>query len=360
MTAVTFDSTYAQFVSELKGTFPEFAAALSSVPEGAKAHFVSTWKPHTAAVASQTAGIFAGSGVELVPGVRMTATLWAELSAKTQAAIWKYLSSLLLLAASADETLWDLSGFAHDMEELMKRLKEEGGGETPTMMKDMFEKLGKMAETFGFDAKDLSGAAAAAGKFKIPERLFKGHIAKIAEELVKEFKPEDFGISPELLTSDDPARVFTYLQEVFTKKPELLMSAAQKIAKRLQAKFQNGSIKREEIIREAEELMAEFSENEAFSSMFGSLGEMLKGSEKEAGQDGSARLRETRERMKKKQAEKEARRAATSASTSPATSAEANLIFNTRTSAAAAAEAALLLEAAAEDAAKRTKPTKKR
>ena len=366
MTAVTFDSTYAQFVSELKGTFPEFAAALSSVPEGAKAHFVATWKPHTAAIASQTATIFAGSGIELVPGVRMTAALWAELSAGTQAAIWKYLSSLLLLVASADETLWDLSGFAHDMEELMKRLKAEGGGETPSMMKEMFEKLGKMAETFGFDAKDLSGAAAAAGKFKIPERLFKGHIAKIAEELVKEFKPEDFGISPDLLTSDDPSRVFTYLQEVFTKKPELLMGAAQKIAKRLQAKFQNGSIKREEIIREAEELMAEFSENDAFSSMFGSLGEMLKGSEKEAGQDGSARLRETRERMKKKQAEKEARKAsaATAAAAGGSTSAEANVIFHTSVAAATVkaqeAEAALLLEAAAEEAAKRAKPTKKR
>jgi hypothetical protein len=355
MATVTFESTYAQFVSELKATFPEFAAALATVPEGGKAHFVATWKSHTTAVAAQDATLFAGAGIELVPGVRITPALWGELSAGTQAAIWKYLSSLLLLVASADETLWDLSGFAHDMEEMMKRLKEEGGGETPSMMKDMFEKLGKMAETFGFDAKDLSGAAAAAGKFKIPERLFKGHIAKIAEELVKEFKPEDFGISPDLLTSEDPARVFTYLQEVFTKKPELLMSAAQKIAKRLQAKFQNGSIKREEIIREAEELMAEFSENEAFSSMFGSLGEMLKGSEKESGQDGSARLRETRERMKKKQAEKEARRAAATAAP------EANVIFHAAAAAAAKdAEAALLLEADREEAAKRTKPTKKR
>lgn len=361
--SVTFDSTYAQFVSELKQTFPEFAPALASVPEGAKAHFVATWKSHTTAVASQDVTLFAGPGIELVPGARMTTALWSELSVGTQGAIWKYLSSLLLLAASADETLWDLSGFAHDMEDLMKRLKEEGGGETPSMMKDMFEKLSKMAETFGFDAKDLSGAAGAAGKFKIPERLFKGHIAKIAEELVKEFKPEDFGISPDLLTSEDPARVFTYLQEVFTKKPELLMGAAQKIAKRLQAKFQNGSIKREEIIREAEELMAEFSENEAFSSMFGSLGEMLKGSEKESGQDGSARLRETRERMKKKQAEKEARRAATAGGASV----EANVIFHATAAATAAAtakakemEAALLLEAAAEEAARRAKPTKKR
>jgi hypothetical protein len=147
-------------------------------------------------------------------------------------------------------------------------------------------------------------------KFKIPERLFKGHIAKIAEELVKEFKPEDFGISPEMLESDDPARVFNFLQEIFTKKPEMLMTAAKKIANRIQGKFQRGEIRREDIIREAEELMAEFSENEAFSSLFGSLGEMMKMSEKSSGSE-SARLREVQERLRRKKAANDTKRAAT-------------------------------------------------
>jgi hypothetical protein len=270
----------------------------------------------------------------------MTSALWAELSATTQAAIWKYLSSLLLLAASEVEKggLWDISGFQQDMEDMIKKLKEgEGIG---GMMSDLFAKLGKMGETFGF--KDLSGAA---GKFKIPERLFKGHIARIAEELVKEFKPEDFGISPDMLESDDPARVFTYLQEIFTKKPEMMMAAAQKIAKKIQAKFQRGEIKREDIIREAEELMAEFSDNEAFSSMFGSLGEMFKNSEKESGNEGSSRRREVQERLRKKQAEKETKRAAPT-----------NIVATGEAEARAlAAAAALLLE---EDSEK--KATKKR
>jgi hypothetical protein len=175
-------------------------------------------------------------------------------------------------------------------------------------MKDIFSKLGSMASMFGgLKAEDLSGASS---KFKIPERLFKGHIARIAEELVKEFKPEDFGISPDMLDSDDPARVFNYLQEVFTKKPELMMSAAQKIAKKIQAKFQRGEIKREDIIREAEELMKEFSENTAFSDLFGSLGEMLKGSERESGNEGSARRREVQERLRRKAEAKKAAAAA--------------------------------------------------
>jgi len=338
-----FTMTFTQFLDELKATFPEYTPALmlaSSLPD-TQSRFLDVWRTHTTDVAKQNGDIFQGTGIELVPGFVMTSALWSELSATTHAAIWKYLSSLLLLAASeSDKGLWDISGFQQDMEDMMKKLKEgEGIG---GMMSDIFAKLGKMGEAFGI--KDLSGAA---GKFKIPERLFKGHIARIAEELVKEFKPEDFGISPEMLESDDPARVFTYLQEVFTKKPETMMAAAQKIAKKIQAKFQRGEIKREDIIREAEELMAEFSDNEAFSSMFGSLGEMFKSSEKESGNEGSARRREVQERLRKRQAEKESRRGA-----GPAT----NVIVTGEAEARAnAAAAALLLE---EDSAKVTKKRK--
>jgi hypothetical protein len=344
MSAVTFNSTYTAFLEDLKGTFPEYTAALTlagSLPD-VKTRFVDVWRTHTSEITAKNAAIFTDTGIELVPGFVMTKKLWAELSAGTQGAIWKYLSSLLLLAASEQaEGLWDLSGFQHDMDEMMKQLKEGGDGH----LKDMFEKLGKMASSFGIP--DLSGVA---GKFKIPEKLFKGHIAKIAEELVKEFKPEDFGISPEMLETDDPARVFTYLQEIFTKKPETMMQAAQKIAKKIQAKFQRGEIRREDIIREAEELMKEFSDNPAFSEMFGSLGEMFKMGEKESGNEGSARLREARDRLRKKAAEKEARRAV------PAAAAENRIVHSEAELRAAAAAAAMLLEEEAAAAASGKKP----
>jgi hypothetical protein len=353
--APTFESTYAQFVDDLKGTFPEFSDALThaaTLPER-KTRFVQIWKTHTSDVAACNAVVFDGAGIEIIPGFVMTRKLWNELSESTHAVIWKYISSLLLLAAASSSKddeggLWDLSGFNADMENMMKMLSESGGeagvdtaglGES---MKDIFSKLSSMASMFGglggaaagLKPEDLSGAAS---KFKIPERLFKGHIARIAEELVKEFKPEDFGISPEMLESDDPARVFNYLQEVFTKKPELMMSAAQKIAKKIQAKFQRGEIKREDIIREAEELMKEFSENTAFSELFGSLGEMLKGSEKESGNEGSARRREVQERLRRKAAEKEAKKAVSTGGTNVIATNEAEL-------SAAAAAAALLME----------------
>jgi hypothetical protein len=128
----------------------------------------------------------------------------------------------------------------------------------------------------------------------------------------------------------------------------MMMSAAQKIGKRLQAKFARGEINRDEIIREAEELMKEFSENEAFSSLFGSLGEMFKGGEKESGHEGSARRREVQERLRKKQAERQAAR------TMPTT----NVVVNAAAVAAADAATAELL--AEEASIKTIKPVAKK
>lgn len=324
---MSFSATFTQFLNELKETFPEFASEIDKVRdqpiESNRSTFLKTWRSQTSDVTAKNSEIFNESGISIVGDFTMTKKLWSELSANTQNAIWKYLSSLLLLAASESTEGWDLSGFQHDLEEMMKKMKETfasgagaaagagsdtGAGEgddggLPGLgnMKEIFEKISKMASTFGF--KDFDGMK---DKFKLPERMFKGHLAKIVQELVKEFKPEDFGITAEMVEGNDPTKVFEILQDIFTKKPELLATAAQKIAKKIQAKFQNGEIRREDIINEVEELMKEFSENEMFSSLFGSIGEMMKSSEKSSGNEGSARRREVQERLRKKKAEKDA------------------------------------------------------
>jgi hypothetical protein len=305
---MTFESTLTQFLDELKGTFPEFSSELDGEkrrsPEEKRSRFLSLWRVHTSDVAMQNSSIF-DKGYDIVPSVTITKKLWSEISKATQTAIWKYISSLLLLAAAESKEGWDLSGFQFDLEEILKKLKEGGlgaGMEGLGNMKDIFEKLTHMASEFGF--KDFGTMK---DNFKLPERMFKGHIAKIVQELVEEFKPEDFGITADMVEHGDPARMFEILQDVFTKNPEMLATAAQKIAKKLQAKFQKGEIKREDIIQEAEELMKEFSENEMFSSLFESIGEMMKQSEKSSGNEGSARRREVQERLRKKKAEKDAK-----------------------------------------------------
>lgn len=372
---ITFDATFNQFLEDLKGSFPEYAAALTlaaSAPDR-QTRFLDIWRAHSTAVAAQDSTIFGGEkGLELVPGFVMTAALWAELSPRTHSIIWKYLSTLLLLSATLtteqeEGGLWDISGFQHSMETMMSHLREaaaaassgpaggagdDGSAAASNLFSGLFEKLGGIAAKLGVGSVDVSGAAAP--DFKIPERLMKGTIAKIVEEIVHEFKPEDFGITPEMMETKDPRAMFDYLQEIFTKKPELLMSAGKKIAKKLQAKFASGSIKREEIIAEVEELMKEFSGNSAFSELFGNLGEMLRSSEKESGNEGSTRRREVQERLRRKAAEKAAKKAAGSLSTVlGGGSAISNTVVNgadlaaAEIAAAAAANALLLEEAAA-------------
>ena len=341
--AATFQSTFDQFVEELEVTFPELADGIKAAKAFPKEHLIKQFRVLYRGKAMLVAvrdDAFFEADVELLPGVRMTPKLWGEISKTTKNAIWNYLSSLILLSAAdsstEEDTFWNDEEFKKSMENMMAGLKQAagaaGGGSGASGaagdanpfaafgdMGGIFTKLREMAESFssaGASGAAAGGSGAAGGlpEFKLPERMFKGHIAKMARELAEEFKPEEFGISPELLNSQDPAKVFEYLQELFTKNPEKLMGAAQRIAKKLQTKFLRGEIRREEIISEVEELMKEFSENEAFKSIFGNLGELLQMSAKATGNEGSERRRAVQERLRKKAAEKEAKKT-TSAST---------------------------------------------
>lgn len=347
MSSPSFYTLYLQFCDDLKGTFPElsFSKCRELSAEEAQTQFHSLWKDHQEAIRTRDASIFTKEGIEVLPGVLLTKKLWKEVSDTTHNAIWNYISSLMLISVSEGFGMWDEEEMRKSMEEMMKHLKEAAeaaggagsGGESPFAgMGGIFEKLKEMADKMG-DGKE----GGAMPNFKIPERMFNGHIAKMARELAAEFKPEDFGISPEMLQADDPAKIFEYLQEIFTKNPEMLMAAAQRIAKKIQAKFQRGEIRREEIVAEVEELMKEFSENEAFNALFGQLGDLLSFSAKATGNEGSERRRVVQERLRKKQAEKEAKKAA-----------KAPSVNSTAVAAAEAAAAALLLE---EETAKKKK-----
>lgn len=328
-TVPTFHSTWLQFCEDLEGTFPELGGALGTCKRmdaaASLSAFRKLWCPQLLSVATRDAALFTetGLGAEVLPGVHIGHRLWQDVSESTHTAIWNYLNSLALLSASEAsaedaDNFWDEAAFKKGMEEMIRGLKDAAGGAGSTdggenpfagfgssfgAMDGLFEKLRTMAEGFG-------GAAAAGGMpdIKIPERLFKGHIAKMAKELAEEFKPEDFGLDPDMLETKDPSKIFEFLQDIFTKKPEMLMAAAQRIAKKIQTKFQRGEIRREEIMSEIEELMKEFSENEAFTSLFGQLGEVLGSTAKATGNEGSERRRQVQERLRKKQAEKEAKR----------------------------------------------------
>ena len=155
---------------------------------------------------------------------------------------------------------------------------------------------------------------------KLPEKFLRGHLAKLAEELVRDIRPEDLGLTPELLAQleESPSRAFEMLIQVFTKNPQSLQNTFQRIGKKLQQKVASGQIKPQEIAREAEELMKEFAENTDFVEMMESLKSAF-GMEdmdlaKKAGQEGSARLAAVRSRLNKKKEVKAAAAAGAAAS----------------------------------------------
>jgi hypothetical protein len=309
-----FKEVYTQFLGELGLTFPELDRfATKASKKTGWSEFYTSVLPILDKIAARDSSIFDKKGVEIAPGVIMTDVLWASAGKPTHRAMWDFLSSLVLLASyekkhsknvAEGESVFDISGAEESMKKMFDNLgKQFSSGSFSSFFDGIKEAAEGFKEKFG-KAMDLSGDMP-----KIPEKLFKGHIAKIAEELAKEFKPEDFGISPDLMNSNDSAAVFEYLQEVFTKNPETLMKGAKKIAARIQNKLKNGEVRREELIQEAEELMGEFQNNPMFKEMFSQLSSTLRGSSGGESEP-SERLRVTKERLRKKLEAKKAAAAA--------------------------------------------------
>lgn len=307
MAAPTFVKVYSQFMCEMGLTFPELEKACDKAIYLGWKDFSKSVKPILHQIATRDSAIFTEEGVEIAPRVVMTKKLWKDAGKETHKAVWDFLSSLVLLASyeeklssknTVDEpdftNFFDISGADVDLKKMFESLGKQFSNKSFT---SFFDGIKEAAESMKDKFTGLSGE----GLPKIPERLFKGHIAKIAEDLAKEFKPEDFGLSPEVLDSNDTGATFEYLQQIFTKNPDLLMKGAKKIAQRIQDKLQKGQVRREDLVAEAEELMKEFQNNTMFKQIFEQLSSQLKNMGGDSGPNSqSERLRATKERLRKK------------------------------------------------------------
>jgi hypothetical protein len=131
-------------------------------------------------------------------------------------------------------------------------------------------------------------------------------MARLAQEIVKEIKPDDLGITPEMLKAceKDPSRAFNILISTFSDNPGIIQKTIARIGNRLQKMVQSGSIRPDDIAREAEELMKEFAENSSFVDMMqgikSAFGMEDMDTARKAGREGSARLSTARDRLRKK------------------------------------------------------------
>jgi len=318
MSTPTFKSVYKQFLGEMGLTFPELESKCDKALKTDYKTFSKAVAPILHQIASRDASIFTDTGVQIAPNVVLTKKLWKEGGKDTQKAIWDFLSTLVLLAsfeeknapknkvddaAAADDMdfakFFDVSGADVDLKKMFAGLGDQFSNQS---FSSFFEGIKEAADNFKDKFADVSGGMPLP---KIPEKLFKGHIAKIAADLANEFKPEDFGLSPDIIDSKDTGAIFEYLQQIFTKNPELLMKGAKKIAQRIQDKLKKGEVRREDLINEAQELMKEFENNTMFKDIFEQLGSQLKGMGGDAGPNSdSERRRAVQERLRKKMEEK--------------------------------------------------------
>lgn len=289
-----FQTKYEEFAADLKNAFPELT---SDIDRSLTLSTEERWTNYKRTIL-ETGGRPMKPAEEcpglVLPGVIITPELWATASAETRKAINQYLSIMTFAyVVKEGQGIPDLSG------NFFKKWTDEFMGQWRSKLNradfDSFTK--RLTEMFGADGSRLP---------PFPERLKNGKLAKLAEEIVKELKPEEFGLDAETIKrcEQDPSQAFEILMGTTMRNPERLQGAMKRIVKRLQEKFQRGEFKPQDLVAEAEEMMKEFSENPAFvelmEQMRGIFGFEDMGAARAAGQEQSARLALVKNRLRKK------------------------------------------------------------
>jgi len=306
-----FDTKYDDFAADLLEVFPELEFHIRSSVALPPADRIARFKDEILTTAGSPMRDQTTNPGTVLPGVTITDQLWADLSENNRKSIQEYITLLsfsCLLETGADiSSAWaSWMGNKSTMDDFVNTWAGRMGGV------DMGGLLGKFTSMFGISGDKIPS---------IPEKFLKGHIARLAEEIVRDFDPREMGFTEEDIArlEKDPGRAFEVLSKLYTSKPDFLQNAIKKIAKRLQDKIASGSIRPQEIAHEAEELMKVFSENPTFVDMMSSFKSMF-GMEdpdiaRQAGREGSARLALVRQRLKKKLEAKNAAAAAAAAGT---------------------------------------------
>lgn len=318
-----FDGTLRAFCGELRLTFPELEAAIARAATLTAVQFWNSWSGNLEVLLNRTTeGLFTGRSGFLIGPVRLTPALWSELSPTTQAAVWRYLRTLSLEAAlvvGIDGLNTEAS--ATLMAILTAEKLEKGGAEAAAETSEMFEESMKHLSPLLERLKSMMGAAGAGGFMdlsgftmpEIPERLRNGRIAKLAEEMAKQFDPAEFGLDPTVLKGDNVEEILKRLADIYQRDPTLLIGGAKKVAERIKKQILGGSLNREELVAEAQEFITLFKEHPQFKEMIGKftdfmgpggIAEMFSGTSSNA--EPSERRRAVQERLRKKLAARNA------------------------------------------------------
>lgn len=296
-----FQKKYDEFCSDLKGACPELKEQIKVAQKLPGDERIRRFAEEVKASPQRDGKACPGS---VLPGVVITEELWAELSENSKTAIQEYLTLLTMCSLyHATGSFLDLSGQETFIKDFLEHWKTRMGSAD---FKNLAERFAKFLEGAG-------GAASASGIPALPERFLKGKIAKLAEDLVREFRPEDFGLTTEQLQEceKNPARAFEILLQAYTSQPEILQNAMKKIAGRMQQKIQRGELKPQDLANEAEEILRECTSNPAFQGMMESFRDSFGAFAdpdiaRSQGRNGDARLQMARERLRRERLRRQA------------------------------------------------------
>lgn len=291
-----FQAKYEEFASSLIDAFPELEDVVKTSLTADKADREKMYKVLVMPGAGNPKRDPLEAPGMVLPGVFINEATWSSCSEGTKKAINQFLSILTFSIAMKDGKSSDFGFGDEAFKAWADTFMDQWRGKMDRGEFDSFTK--RFSDLFGSDGGRLP---------PFPEKLRKGKLVKLAEEIVRELKPEEFGLDAETVKQceTDPSKAFEVIMNSTMRNPEKLQGAMKRIMKRLQEKFQRGEFKPQELAAEAEEMMKEFSENPAFVDMMDSMRKAfsfegnMEGA-KAAGMEQSVRMNIIKERLRRK------------------------------------------------------------
>lgn len=318
-----FQKKYNEFVEDLLGALPEYKVSIQVAKSLSERERVDRFQAEVKVGHTLGGGDseeFGKNPGKVLPGVEIADSVWSSLSDNTRKAIWEHVRILSICCfmeagfGTDSETQSTPAWMQDAMNDLKKKLE---GVDFQNIIKKFMTFFQSSKETDSSEQKEgsLPNIPGLEGIFangfpKIPEKFLKGHMARLAQEIVKEITPEDLGLTKEIMADAEknPSRAFEVLFGTFGSNPDVIQKTIKKIGNRLQQKIVSGAIRPQEIAREAEELMKEFANNTSFVDMLGGIKSAFGFEDMDlaraAGKEGSARLSIARERLRKKMEQK--------------------------------------------------------
>ena len=317
-----FQKKYDDFVDDLLGALPEYTKEIQAAKDLDSKERLTRFQAEVKISNTMSGGDseeYKTNPNTILPSVIISNKVWATLSDQTKKAIWEHVRVLSICCFMEagfgdDKPKWMEDAMAAAMDDMKKKFES---ADFQSMIKKFMNMMKPNKDDDEKDDTKTSGLPNLDDMFKngfpkLPEKFMTGHMARLAQEMVKDITAEDLGISADMMKDceKDPSRAINIMFSTFTNNPGVIQKIIAKIGNRLQQKVMSGAINPQEIAKEAEELMKEFSGNSSFVDMMGGIKSAFgfedMDSARKMGKEGSARLATARDRLRQKLEKKKA------------------------------------------------------